>query len=296
LPETVHAAAPRGVAIRHVRTHDEFVACVELQTLTWGAAFRELVPATILKITQRVGGVTAGAFAADGTLLGFVFGITGVEHGLVVHWSDMLAVRPEAQGLGIGRQLKLFQREAVRALGAAHMYWTYDRSSPATRTSTSSGWARACTSTSPTCTAPTRAARCTAGSGPTASSCAGRSTGAHRTAPTAGRARRSSMRSTRRCSIPAAGPTARPAPSPGPRARAWCASPSRATSSACSPGRRPGSRLATGNARGVQWALAHGYHVAGFAPGPRDGHGPLLLARDPRRPTALHVTTTRAIP
>jgi chorismate synthase len=112
--------------IRHVRTHDEFVQCVALQAATWGADFRESVPATILKITQRLGGVTAGAFTPDGELLGFVFGVTGIENGSIVHWSDMLAVDARAQNQGIGRRLKAFQRDAVRALGATRMYWTFD--------------------------------------------------------------------------------------------------------------------------------------------------------------------------
>ena len=115
-----------GIEIRHVRTHEEFVACVELQAATWGAGFRETVPATILKIAQRLGGVSAGAFAADGALLGFVFGMTGIERGEIVHWSDMLAVRADLQNHGLGRRLKAFQREAVRAIGATRMYWTYD--------------------------------------------------------------------------------------------------------------------------------------------------------------------------
>ena len=119
-------ALGNGVEIRHVRTHAEFVSCVDLQVATWGAAFREVIPATMLKITQRLGGVTAGAFAADGALLGFIFGITGVEHGDIVHWSDMLAVRDAMQNQGIGRQLKVFQRDAVCAIGATRMYWTFD--------------------------------------------------------------------------------------------------------------------------------------------------------------------------
>jgi predicted GNAT superfamily acetyltransferase len=81
---------------------------------------------SILKVSQRVGGVSAGAFAPDGALLGFVFGLTGVERGRVVHWSDMLAVRPDARNLGLGRRLKEYQRNAVRALGGTVIYWTYD--------------------------------------------------------------------------------------------------------------------------------------------------------------------------
>lgn len=121
------AEAPAdGVHIRHVRTHAEFVACVELQAATWGAGFSESVPATILRVSQRLGGVTAGAFAEDDTLLGFVFGMTGLELGKIVHWSDMLAVRSGMQNHGIGRRLKEFQCDAVRKLGATRMYWTFD--------------------------------------------------------------------------------------------------------------------------------------------------------------------------
>ena len=118
--------AADGVVLRRVTAPEEYAACVELQNQTWGDSFAERVPATILRIAQFVGGVTAGAFAADGQLLGFVFGITGVRDGRLVHWSDMLAVRAGVQGHGIGRRLKEFQRDAVRALGATRMYWTYD--------------------------------------------------------------------------------------------------------------------------------------------------------------------------
>ena len=76
--------------------------------------------------SQRVGGVASGAFDADGQLLGFIFGITGVRDGASVHWSDMLAVRPEARGLGLGRQLKLHQRELLLAAGVSSVAWTFD--------------------------------------------------------------------------------------------------------------------------------------------------------------------------
>lgn len=114
------------VLIRPLRGHAEYQACVELQRAVWGRSFNDTVPGSILLVSQKLGGVAAGAFDADGRLVGFVFGITGVENGDIVHWSDMLAVRPEAQNLGVGRRLKEFQRQAVARVGARVIYWTYD--------------------------------------------------------------------------------------------------------------------------------------------------------------------------
>lgn len=112
--------------IRPLRTHAELAACVALQRDTWGSEFTEVVPAVILNVSQRIGGVAAGAFDPGDRLAGFVFGLTGVERGRVVHWSDMLAVRPELRNAGVGRALKQWQRDRVRELGGAVIYWTYD--------------------------------------------------------------------------------------------------------------------------------------------------------------------------
>jgi len=115
-----------GIVIRELATHEERAAAVRLQEATWGAAFTERVPAAILLVGQKLGGVSAGAFEADGSLAGFVFGLTGVKAGELVHWSDMLAVREDMQGRRIGRALKQYQREQCRALGVITMYWTFD--------------------------------------------------------------------------------------------------------------------------------------------------------------------------
>jgi predicted GNAT superfamily acetyltransferase len=114
------------ITIRTLTSHEDYRACVELQRDTWGHGFRDAVPASILLVSQKLGGVAAGAFSRDGSLVGFVFGMTGVENGRVVHWSDMLAVRPEVQNLGVGRRLKEFQREAVARVGGRVIYWTFD--------------------------------------------------------------------------------------------------------------------------------------------------------------------------
>jgi predicted GNAT superfamily acetyltransferase len=115
-----------GIVIRRVRTTEEYEDCVRMQHAIWGEDFTEIVPATMLKVTQQIGGVTAGAFDAGGRLLGFVFGMMGAVDGSLVHWSDLLAVHPEARNKGLGRRLKLFQRELLRPLGVERMFWTYD--------------------------------------------------------------------------------------------------------------------------------------------------------------------------
>ena len=112
--------------IRDFTTHADYAACVELQRDTWGRDFNDVVPASIQQVSQKVGGVAAGAFDASGRLVGFVYGMTGVKNGTIVHWSDMLAVRPEAQNAGLGRRLKEHQRKAVAKAGGELIYWTFD--------------------------------------------------------------------------------------------------------------------------------------------------------------------------
>src|SRR5207302_11387398 len=104
----------------------EFAACVELQRITWGASFSELVPATILMPAARYGGVASGAFDPGGRLVGFVFGISGWHDGKPMHWSDMLGVLPELRNHHLGEQLKHHQRELVLRLGIDTIMWTFD--------------------------------------------------------------------------------------------------------------------------------------------------------------------------
>ena len=114
------------VDIRHLRTEDEFAACIDLQRETWGSSFSDVVPVSMLQVSVKMGGVCMGAFGPDRELAGFVYGITGVRKGELAHWSHMLAVRPDLRDRGIGRRLKMAQADALRALGVKAVYWTYD--------------------------------------------------------------------------------------------------------------------------------------------------------------------------
>jgi predicted GNAT superfamily acetyltransferase len=117
---------PDGTVLRELRGQAELDEAVRLQEETWGAGFTERVPAAMLLVGQKIGGVSAGAFTPAGALIGFVFGLTGVKNGRLVHWSDMLAVRAEGRGRHLGEALKHYQRERCRAIGVETMYWTYD--------------------------------------------------------------------------------------------------------------------------------------------------------------------------
>ena len=111
---------------RPFASHRDYEQGVELQRLTWGRDFTECVPASVLRISQKVGGVTAGAFTADNVLAGFIYGISGLRDGRPAHWSHMLAVRPEFRGTGIGTKMKALQRDLLLAANIDVAFWTYD--------------------------------------------------------------------------------------------------------------------------------------------------------------------------
>jgi len=114
------------ITIRPLLSHEDLLACVSLQREVWGADFQECVAPTLLKVSQKIGGIAAGAFDESGELLGFVYGMTGIKGGRPVHWSHMLGVRPSARGRGIGQLLKEHQRRVCRALQVETIFWTFD--------------------------------------------------------------------------------------------------------------------------------------------------------------------------
>lgn len=114
------------IDIRPLRSMAECQAAADLQRDVWGEDYTDVVPATLLHVLDQVGGLAAGAFDDSGELLGFVFGVSGVRDGELVHWSHMLGVRAAARNLGVGRRLKEYQREVMRAIGVKRILWTFD--------------------------------------------------------------------------------------------------------------------------------------------------------------------------
>lgn len=100
-------------------------ACVALQKEVWNFTDIELVPLRIFVVAEKVGGQVVGAF--DGSeLVGFAFAIPGARGGHSYLYSHMLAVRKQHRNSGLGRRLKLFQRDDALARGFELMEWTFD--------------------------------------------------------------------------------------------------------------------------------------------------------------------------
>jgi predicted GNAT superfamily acetyltransferase len=120
------AAERAGVVIRPLTSLPDLRACVALQDAIWGPAFSEAVSVSMLKVATEVGGLAIGAFTPDGALTGFVFGLTGVQDGRIVHWSHLLGVLGKARDLGVGRLLKEHQCLELARRGIDEMRWTFD--------------------------------------------------------------------------------------------------------------------------------------------------------------------------
>ncbi|HTY38875.1 MAG TPA: hypothetical protein VMH23_17290 [Bacteroidota bacterium] len=112
--------------IRPLESSEDFEAFEGLQRDVWGQNLTEVVTASLARIVQNIGGVAAGAFDRRGAMLGLVFGFTGLKGPKPVHWSHLLAVKNSVRDSGLGRRLKLYQRDVLLGIGVEEVYWTYD--------------------------------------------------------------------------------------------------------------------------------------------------------------------------
>lgn len=113
------------ITYRDLATAEDFGAVVDLERRIWGPGYSDVVPAPILVVTVMRGGILVGAFE-DTRLVGFVYSIAGLQAGKPMHWSHMLGVLEEFRDRGIGRQLKLLQRDRVIEMGLDRIEWTFD--------------------------------------------------------------------------------------------------------------------------------------------------------------------------
>lgn len=118
-------ASHDNIEIRHLTTLEEFERCVVLQLEVWGYSDGDLVPRRVFLVAQRIGGQVIGAFDGE-TMIGFAMALPGFRDKHAYLHSHMLAVLPEYRNAGLGRRLKLVQRDDALARGFDLMEWTYD--------------------------------------------------------------------------------------------------------------------------------------------------------------------------
>jgi predicted GNAT superfamily acetyltransferase len=114
-----------AVIVRNCHGLDELRACVALQKEIWNFTDAELVPLRMFVVAEKVGGQVMGAFAGN-QMVGFALSVPGTRSGHIYLHSHMLAVRKEHRNSGLGRRLKLLQREDALARGIELIEWTFD--------------------------------------------------------------------------------------------------------------------------------------------------------------------------
>jgi len=113
------------IQIRQLTELEHFERCVVLQIEVWGYSDGDVIPRRVFVVAHRIGGQVIGAFDGD-TLAGFAMALPGYRNGMPYLHSHMLAVLPQYRNAGIGRRLKLAQRDEAIARGFELMEWTFD--------------------------------------------------------------------------------------------------------------------------------------------------------------------------
>ncbi len=117
-------------SIRLMETPEDMRLIEELQREVWPGSETDVVPLHMLITAVHNGGLLLGAFNADETLVGFVFGFPSLEETpdgpRAKHCSHMMGIHPDHRDGGIGFALKRAQWQMVRHQGLDHITWTYD--------------------------------------------------------------------------------------------------------------------------------------------------------------------------
>ncbi len=126
--------ANSAIEIRELKSYDDLHQVETVEKEIWGLADADVLPVTMAVAAKEAGSIWIGAFKGN-QLIGFAFGILGIENGEVNVHSHMLGVLPSYQNLDLGYRLKLAQRDRVLALRLRgsdgefrirEMTWTFD--------------------------------------------------------------------------------------------------------------------------------------------------------------------------
>jgi predicted GNAT superfamily acetyltransferase len=114
-----------NIVIRKCQTLEEFHLCVALQREIWQEADLEIEPVTAFVVAANTGGQVLGAFDGE-RLAGFTLAVVGIRDGVPYLHSHMTGIHADFRDRGVGRMLKLFQREEALSRDIRLICWTFD--------------------------------------------------------------------------------------------------------------------------------------------------------------------------
>ena len=112
--------------IRQLNQNHEFSEAVKLQKAIWGFDDIDLLPVRLSITASKIGGHSFGAYDGD-RMVGFCVAIPGIKQGAKSYLhSHMLGVMKEYRDAGLGRKLKMAQRDDAIKQGIDLIEWTFD--------------------------------------------------------------------------------------------------------------------------------------------------------------------------
>jgi predicted GNAT superfamily acetyltransferase len=124
--EEVKAFDAGAITIVDLVTEEQFREAVGVQTTIWGFSDIDLLPVRFFVVASKIGGQVFGAYDC-GRMVAFCLAIPGLKaDGKAYLHSHMLGVLPEYRNTGLGRRLKMHQREDALARGIELIEWTFD--------------------------------------------------------------------------------------------------------------------------------------------------------------------------
>ncbi len=119
------SAVKQGITIRAIDDAQEMRVGVELQQRIWGYSEIDTVPDQMFIVAKKTGGQVMVAYDGD-TPAGFALAFAAVRDGFTYLHSHMVGVVTEYQNRGVGRLLKLAQRDDALDRGINLIEWTFD--------------------------------------------------------------------------------------------------------------------------------------------------------------------------
>jgi len=123
--EATTSPAKQLIRVASLHSAEEMKVCVELQQRVWGYDPIDTVPDQIFIVAAKTGGHVLVAYDRDQPI-GFALAFAATRPGQDYLHSHMVAVLEDYQNRGVGRLLKLAQREDALVRGFDLIEWTFD--------------------------------------------------------------------------------------------------------------------------------------------------------------------------